>query len=287
MAIGQIGAALQGFANGKMWRDDQEKRARDIEEDKSYREEMRADRAEQRRFDLEMRQMDRDIARSYGYGARSIDDPAAMSGARSPGKVKPWTGDPSDTGLRFMGDLMRDYGLTAEQAAGFTGNFSHESGDFQTLQEVAPMVPGSRGGWGYAQWTGPRRRAFEKWTSEQGLDPSSYEANYGFTRYELDNTSEGKILGRLRGAKTVQEAAELVSKGFLRPGIPNMGSRISRADAYLRGYGSRQAPAAPPPPAAPTQSSTSTGGLGFSPAAPKTRSIQQSPAEWIIGKIKV
>ena len=137
-----------------------------------------------------------------------------------------------DVGSRMMVDLQRDFGLSTAQAAGFVGNLAHESGDFKTMQEINPTVEGSRGGFGYAQWTGPRRRAFEAWASENGLDPTSYEANYGFLKHELTNTPEGAVIGRLRTAETPDDAARIVSERFLRPGIPHMDSRIQRARNY-------------------------------------------------------
>ncbi|MGO4287980.1 phage tail tip lysozyme, partial [Bosea sp. TAB14] len=79
--------------------------------------------------------------------------------------------------------LMADFGFTREQAAGIVGNLGHESGGLNELQERNPTS--GRGGYGWAQWTGPRRRAFEAWAAEKGLDPASDEANYGFLRHEL------------------------------------------------------------------------------------------------------
>ena len=142
-------------------------------------------------------------------------------------------GNPSEIGQRLMADLMRDFGLTQAQAAGVVGNLDHESGGFATLQEIDPMVEGSRGGYGYAQWTGPRRRAFEAWAADNGLDPASYEANYGFLRHELTATPEGAVVDKLRGVNSPDEAATVFSETFLRPGIPHMGSRVARAGKYF------------------------------------------------------
>lgn len=153
-----------------------------------------------------------------------------------------------DIANRLMAGLMTDYGLTREQAAGFVGNLAHESAGFRTLQEVKPLVPGSRGGYGYAQWTGPRRRQFEAWSQQQGLDPSSFEANYGFLRHELDNTNEGAFLPKLRNARSVDEAAKVVERGFLRPGIPHTESRIKWANRILGGDVPAQAVAQAQPP---------------------------------------
>jgi len=141
----------------------------------------------------------------------------------------------SDTGKRLTQDLMRDFGLTREQAAGFVGNLDHETGGFKFMQEIEPVVPGSRGGYGFAQWTGPRRRAFEAWAEENNLPLDSYEANYGYLRHELENTSEGSVLDPLRNAANVTDAATIVSEKFLRPGKPNLGSRIRRSSGYLEG----------------------------------------------------
>ncbi len=157
--------------------------------------------------------------------------PFAMSG-NAQGGGDSSGGDPSQIGQQLMADLMRDFGLTPAQAAGVVGNLDHESGGFKSLQEIDPMVEGARGGFGYAQWTGPRRRAFESWAAENGLDPTSYEANYGFLKHELTATPEGAVIDKLRGANSPDEAATVFSETFLRPGIPHMGSRVARAGKY-------------------------------------------------------
>lgn len=141
----------------------------------------------------------------------------------------------TDVQSRLLADLQRDFNLTPEQAAGVVGNLAHETGGFTQMQELNPTVPGSRGGYGYAQWTGPRRRAFEAWTQENGLDPNSYEANYGFLAHELRNTPEGRVLADLRNAPDVTSAAQTFSEQFLRPGTPRMDSRINFAQQAAQG----------------------------------------------------
>lgn len=136
---------------------------------------------------------------------------------------------------RLIGDLSKDFGLTPEQAAGVVGQLGHESGGFGTLQEVNPMVPGSRGGYGYAQWTGPRRKAFEEYARTNGLDPASYEANYGFLKRELMETPEGAVLKDIAAAPDAITAGRIFTDKFLRPGIPGYESRdkwTERALAY-------------------------------------------------------
>lgn len=55
----------------------------------------------------------------------------------------------------IMALLMRDFPLGLEDAAAILGNLGHESGGLVQLQELKPVVAGSRGGYGWAQWTGP------------------------------------------------------------------------------------------------------------------------------------
>lgn len=68
----------------------------------------------------------------------------------------------------IMAQLVRDFPITPEDAAAIVGNLGHESQGFTAMQEFKPVVAGSRGGWGWAQWTGPRRRAFEAYCARTG-----------------------------------------------------------------------------------------------------------------------
>lgn len=91
---------------------------------------------------------------------------------------------------RVMKQLIADFALTVEQAAGIVGNLGAESG-LLAIAERRPLVAGSRGGFGWAQWTGPRRVSFEHFARDRGFDMKSYEANYGYLTAEL----AGKIPG--------------------------------------------------------------------------------------------
>lgn len=136
-------------------------------------------------------------------------------------------------GKRLMADLVRDFGVTPAVAAGIVGSLAHESGNFAIMQELNPTVPESRGGYGYAQWTGPRREAFESWAQGEGLDLDSYDANYGFLRHELKNTPEGAVITDLMNdGLTYRQATEMFTNKFLRPGIPGMRSRYRYAEGY-------------------------------------------------------
>lgn len=134
----------------------------------------------------------------------------------------------ADTPGRLMEDLARDYGLESHQAAGIVGNFQVETGNFKHQQELNPTVAGSRGGYGIAQWTGPRRRALESYASSNGLDVSSYEAQYGFLTHEL-NGDYAYVMRQMQTAGSVEEATRIFMEQFERPGVPHWDKRLEYA----------------------------------------------------------
>ncbi|MDP4004167.1 phage tail tip lysozyme [Methylobacterium sp. NEAU K] len=163
---------------------------------------------------------------------------AATGSARMPGDV-------FGAECRRLGPrLMRDLDLTEVQAAGLLGNLGHESGGFRQLQEIAPAVAGSRGGWGLAQWTGPRRLAMEAWCRARALDPASPEAGYGYLCAELRTTEAGALVA-LRKAPTLEAATERVCRLFERPGVFALASRMGWARRALTAL--RDGPAGPSP----------------------------------------
>ena len=135
-------------------------------------------------------------------------------------------------GTRLMSDLQETLGITKAQAAGIVGNFDHETGGFKYLQELEPTVPGSKGGRGFAMWTGPRRKAFESWSAENNLNPDSYDASFGFFIHEVQNTSEGRFMEALEKTTTAEQAAKVFSRNYLRPGKPMMNKRVSASTNY-------------------------------------------------------
>ena len=132
--------------------------------------------------------------------------------------------------------LMKDYGFTRDQAVGAAGVMGYESGDFRVMQERG-QSPG-RGGWGWAQWTGPRRTSFMNWANEHKLDPASDAANYGFLQHELA-TNYASVVPIMRQQKSVDDAAYAWERHFEGmteggPGIPAFGAHIAKARQYDR-----------------------------------------------------
>jgi tail lysozyme len=131
--------------------------------------------------------------------------------------------------------LIDDFGFTDFQAAGILGNIGHECLGFTKMQEMRP-VGGGRGGYGWCQWTGPRRRAFEAWAREQGLDLDSDAANYGFLKHELE-TSERATVPAVKTAATIEEAVRAFQVKFERPGVPHPAPRLVWARRALEAFG--------------------------------------------------
>ncbi|HEV7321576.1 MAG TPA: phage tail tip lysozyme [Ensifer sp.] len=115
---------------------------------------------------------------------------------------------------RLKRDLQHTFKLSEFQAAAIVGNLDHESGGFRFHQEVGVGGRG-RGGAGWAQWTGPRRDAFEKYSKD--LDPKSYEANYGYLKKELTDEYWGEFMNALYQTDDLESATKLVSDKFLAP----------------------------------------------------------------------
>jgi len=124
-----------------------------------------------------------------------------------------------------MQQLIADFDFTDFQAAGILGNIGHECLGFTKLQEIHP-VGGGRGGYGWCQWTGPRRRAFEAWAAQEGLPLDSDEANYGFLKRELE-TTEHATVPAVKRASTLEDAVLAFQTKFERPGVPHPAPRVT------------------------------------------------------------
>lgn len=132
----------------------------------------------------------------------------------------------TDKVVKFTPRLMKDLNITKIQACGIWGNIGGETGGFTALQEINPTVAGSRGGYGWMQWTGPRRRTYEAWCRKNGLNKADDETNYKYLVKET-STDERASLVALRQCKTVDAAVTTFCNKNLRPGIPNLRGRIN------------------------------------------------------------
>lgn len=148
--------------------------------------------------------------------------------------------------IKYNSRLKKDLSINDIQACGIWGNLGGETGGFTALQEKNPLVKGSRGGFGWMQWTGPRRKKYESWTKAKGLDISADETNYLYLVHET-LTDEVHSLIQLRKTTTLEAATETFCKTNLRPGIVNLKGRLGwarkAADALKSNRGTIPAPA--------------------------------------------
>lgn len=134
-----------------------------------------------------------------------------------------------DIAPRVLARLIADFQFTdPDDPAAIVGNLAHECAGFETMQEERPAVPGSRGGYGWAQWTAQRRIQFEAWCARKGWEPDSFEANYSFLFRELIGT-ERRALSRLEVARGLEGKTRAFMDGYLRPGEPHFDSRLAWA----------------------------------------------------------
>lgn len=166
------------------------------------------------------------VAQASYTGDTAIPDARSGNGlarATNASYGNPRTGP--EIATQMVSDLQRDFKISPQIAVGIVGQLAGETSGFTQLQELNPTVPGSRGGGGYAQWTGPRRDAFDAFAGDN--DKNSYQVNYQFLRNELANTAEGGVLDKLKGAPDAQTAGRIFTDNFLRPGTPNYAGRAN------------------------------------------------------------
>jgi hypothetical protein len=144
--------------------------------------------------------------------------------------------------------LMQDFPLDLLDVAAIMGNLGHESGGLTEFQEKVPTVKGSRGGWGWAQWTGPRRREFEAYCSRNGFDLKSDKANYGWLFVEL-RTTERRAIPAVKSANGLDAKVRAFEVAFQRAGVKHYPSRNIWAQRALDAYRTAEAKGPIPLPA--------------------------------------
>lgn len=130
-----------------------------------------------------------------------------------------------------MNRLMEDFNLSKEEAAAVLGNLGHESAGFRAFEEG-----GNGPGRGWAQWTDPgRKRRFFQYAKDNGLDPKSDDANYGFLKWELQNTHKGSIRD-VKQPGTLEEKTERFERTFEGAGVKHYPSRNKYGREALKAY---------------------------------------------------
>lgn len=133
-------------------------------------------------------------------------------------------------------------GLPEHVADGFLMNFQDESGFNPGINEQNPTVPGSRGGFGLYQLTGPRRKEYEAFASQRGVQPADIDAQLDFLAYEM-NGPEANAAKSILSAPDASTAAAEIARKFLRPAKEHLDARIKK---YMSS-GAPQVASAPAP----------------------------------------
>lgn len=133
------------------------------------------------------------------------------------------SGKPTERQI-YDGLLAR--GLPEHIAQGFMMNFRDESGFDPGINEAAPIVPGSRGGFGLYQLTGPRRTAYEAFANERGVSPDDWNAQLDFLMTELQGP-EARAWSTIASTKDAGSAAAAIASDFLRPAKEHLDRRVS------------------------------------------------------------
>lgn len=128
-------------------------------------------------------------------------------------------------------DGLVQRGMPRHVAEAFAWNARDESRMDPGINEIAPLVPGSRGGYGLMQWTGPRRKALEAFAADRGVDVSDPSLQMDFLMHELQGPEAGAARAIYSAQDAPTAAAAIVNK-FLRPAEAN---RAKRERAYLGG----------------------------------------------------
>lgn len=121
---------------------------------------------------------------------------------------------------------LLDRGLSPVMAEGVMMNLRDESGFDPGINEAAPVVPGSRGGFGLAQWTGPRRVALEQYAAQTGRPVDDVGAQLDFLMTELHGP-EAAAYRSMMNAGSEGEAAAAFAKNFLRPAQQHLDRRVA------------------------------------------------------------
>ena len=151
--------------------------------------------------------------------------------------------------------LAADFNLQPFQAAGIVGNLGFESAGFTKLHEIGQ--PAGQGGYGWAQWTGPRRRAFLDYVQSLGLDWRSDEANYKYLVTEVRGAQRNTIV-QVGATTDLARAVWSVGQTYERPSgtsgsnLPGYDGRLKYARRALAGAGAAEPLPLPQVPASDT-----------------------------------
>lgn len=158
-----------------------------------------------------------------GYSAPVAGGASPTSAVATGTPVSVPTGDMAGT-IR-QGLISR--GLAPHLADAAILNFQDESGLNPGINEQNPIVAGSRGGYGLYQLTGPRRREYEAFAAQRGVNPADVDAQLDFFMGELAG-SEAAAGKKFLSSPDTASAAQVLVNDFLRPAAEHRQSRSAK-----------------------------------------------------------
>lgn len=159
--------------------------------------------------------------------------PAAVTPVTAPAATAPIsrpmgiTSIPTGDNAAMIRAGLLERGLPEHVADGFLMNFKDESGLNPGINEAKPLVPGSRGGFGLAQWTGPRRVGLEQYAAAKGTPVSDVNLQLDYLSNELKGP-EAAAAQSIMATNTPGDAAAAIAKSFLRPAPENLERRVAQ-----------------------------------------------------------
>jgi len=178
----------------------------------------------------------------------------------------------------IMALLIKDFDLDVEGSGAILGDLGEECGGFELLQEQHPIAGGA-GGYGWPQWTGPRRTEFFTYCTRNKLDPASDKANYGWLFVELKG-AYARAIAAIKAATGLESKVKAFMDTYEMPNAAyaHLDVRVAYAKRAIAAYAAAQAapvapaPANPPPPPAPVPSRQ--------PDDPGTAATPPAPGFW-------
>ena len=128
---------------------------------------------------------------------------------------------------RYLKQLMLERGIPDYIADAFLMNFEDESGFDPGINEKAPLVKGSRGGYGLYQTTGDRRVAYEEFAKMRGAALDDEVAQIDNLIRELEGP-ERAAAESIFSAPDTRSAAIAIARDFLRPSEENLAKRVAK-----------------------------------------------------------
>jgi hypothetical protein len=172
------------------------------------------------------------------------------------GVANPKSGQAMDpASLRDMISARLD--IPKEQAAAIVSNLAAESGLKADINEGKPLIAGSRGGYGLAQWTADRRRDLEGWAQSKGLDVRLHSTQVEFMAHELDAKFPGWRKKLAAAGNDPQEIAKTFFRLYESGGAASLEQHLGKHIAHARQFanlpsGETKTAAASPPPTPPS-----------------------------------